>query len=203
MAQKLETLTSNHYKLRSRHQRLQTQHKCLSIRLRVLSHAQRSDEKLAILSEKLQELGVQPETLLSSVMEQSHLLGASKVTFTFVGPAGLIEGGSNQSFALPIDVQALVSVQQMKGMLTNEIEIDSGIEIQLKHRKVLINTLAKLKQACAAGKITVEFIEVADVAQTSAIDSDFSKNFVSKPPPTEERPVPETAGQEVGTLEVA
>lgn len=24
------------------------------------------------------------------------------VTFTFVGPAGLIEGGSNQSFALPI-----------------------------------------------------------------------------------------------------
>jgi hypothetical protein len=49
-------------------------------------------------------MGVDVDQLLSQ-----PLLG-KLVTFTFVGPAGLIEGGSNQSFALTIDTEGLQSV---------------------------------------------------------------------------------------------
>lgn len=85
-----------------------------------MKHFSESDAKLAILTGKLKELGVNADELLAPPPLRSTLQGgvnAKMVKFTFVGPAGLIEGGSNQSFTLPVDYSALQSVQQMKDML--------------------------------------------------------------------------------------
>jgi len=56
--------------------------------MRILKHNAPTEAKVSILAQKLKEFGVNAELLLSPPSTQS-------VTFTFVGPAGLIEGGSN------------------------------------------------------------------------------------------------------------
>lgn len=72
-------------------------------------------------------MGVDVEQLFTQ-----HTKKGLVVTFTFVGPVGLIEGGSNQSFALQIDTEGLQSVDQIKDMLMQELEMDKGIELVLK-----------------------------------------------------------------------
>jgi hypothetical protein len=55
----------------------------------------------------------------------------------------------------------------MKQMLMQELEMDKGIDLVLKAgKKGELNTLAKLKQACQIGQITVEFIEVGTSGQS-------------------------------------
>ena len=54
------------------------------------------------------------------------------VVFTFIGPAGLIEGGSNQKITLIVDIDSIVKVSDLKSLLQRELDIDSGIDIILK-----------------------------------------------------------------------
>ena len=47
--------------------------------------------------------------------------GVKNVLFTFTGPEGLIEGGDDQQYEMPIDFNAVSEVDQVKAMLTNEL----------------------------------------------------------------------------------
>ena len=60
----------------------------MDVKLRIVKYNSPSEVKVEALAEKLSELGVDVELVLNPPVSKS-------VTFTFVGPAGLIEGGSN------------------------------------------------------------------------------------------------------------
>lgn len=88
------------------------------------------------------------------------------VVFTFCGPQGLIEGGSNQKINLIVDVESLSKVSDLRNLLQRELDIDNGIDIILKESSgKRIKTTLKLKQACNKGAITVEFVEVGPSIQ--------------------------------------
>lgn len=61
----------------------------------------------------------------------SNSIGRS-VVFTFCGPAGLIEGGSNQKISLVVDIDGITKVADLKTLLQRELDIDDGIDIVLK-----------------------------------------------------------------------
>ena len=54
------------------------------------------------------------------------------VLFTFTGPEGLIEGGDNQQYEMPIDFSNIDEVQQVKQMLTSELQMEPGIDLILR-----------------------------------------------------------------------
>lgn len=49
------------------------------------------------------------------------------VIFTFCGPQGLIEGGSNQKVTLLVDTESVQKVSDLIGLLQRELEMDEGI----------------------------------------------------------------------------
>jgi hypothetical protein len=108
------------------------------------------------------------------------------VVFTFCGPAGLIEGGSNQKIALIVDTDSLAKVQDLRTLLQNELDIDNGIDIIFREsvKGKRIRTCQKLKKACLKGAITVEFVEVMPLTQNadgSASDSQPMPNATGQP----------------------
>lgn len=56
------------------------------------------------------------------------------VVFTFVGPEGLIEGGDNQQFEMPIDFNLVQEVDQIKEILKKELVMDNGIDLILREK---------------------------------------------------------------------
>ena len=56
------------------------------------------------------------------------------VIFTFVGPEGLIEGGDNSQFEMPIDFNIIVEVEQIKEVLKKELVMDQGIDLILREK---------------------------------------------------------------------
>ena len=56
------------------------------------------------------------------------------VVFTFVGPEGLIEGGDNQQFEMPIDFNQVQEVAQIKEILKTELVMDNGIDLILREK---------------------------------------------------------------------
>ena len=54
--------------------------------------------------------------------------------FTFTGPEGLIEGGDNQQYEMPIDFSNINEVQQVKEMLTSELQMEPGIDLILREK---------------------------------------------------------------------
>ena len=46
------------------------------------------------------------------------------VIFTFVGPEGLIEGGDNQQFEMPLDFNQVLAVDIIKDILKKELVMD-------------------------------------------------------------------------------
>jgi hypothetical protein len=90
------------------------------------------------------------------------------VVFTFCGPAGLIEGGSNQKITLIVDIDSLSKVQDLRQLLQKELDIDYGIEIVFRESGKggkRIKSCQKLKKACVKGAITVEFVEIGNGQQ--------------------------------------
>ena len=57
------------------------------------------------------------------------------VVFTFVGPEGLIEGGDNQQFEMPIDFNQVQEVNQIKEILKKELVMDNGIDLILREKQ--------------------------------------------------------------------
>ena len=57
------------------------------------------------------------------------------VVFTFVGPEGLIEGGDNQQFEMPIDFNLVQEVDQIKEILKKELVMDNGIDLILREKQ--------------------------------------------------------------------
>ena len=63
-------------------------------------------------TKKLQEMGIDFQVPVSRGSAQGR-----SVVFTFCGPAGLIEGGSNQKIALIVDTESLTKVQDLRTLL--------------------------------------------------------------------------------------
>jgi len=57
------------------------------------------------------------------------------VIFTFIGPQGLIEGGDNQQFEMPLDLRCLQEVDQIKDILRKELVMDAGIDLVLREKQ--------------------------------------------------------------------
>ena len=57
------------------------------------------------------------------------------VIFTFVGPEGLIEGGDNQQFEMPIDFSQVTQVEEIKEILKRELVMDMGIDLVLHEKQ--------------------------------------------------------------------
>ena len=57
------------------------------------------------------------------------------VVFTFVGLEGLIEGGDNQQFEMPIDFNLVQEVDQIKEILKKELVMDNGIDLILREKQ--------------------------------------------------------------------
>lgn len=107
-------------------------------------------------------MGVDVAALLATHDKQNQGKTGRSVVFTFCGPKGLIEGGSNQKISLVVDTDNIQKVSDLKNLLQRELDIEEGIDIILRDKVggKRIKTGLKLKQACLKGAITVEFIEV-------------------------------------------
>lgn len=102
MARKCESQAKSLLKNKTKTTRLSQQNKSLNLKLKAFKG---TDHKtMGRLTSKLQSMGVDVGSLLNP--QESK-----QVTFTFVGPAGLIEGGSNQSIPLAVDVESLLNVE--------------------------------------------------------------------------------------------
>ena len=56
------------------------------------------------------------------------------VVFTFMGPEGLIEGGDNQQFEMPLDLSVIKTVSDIQNLLKKELVMDEGIDLILKNQ---------------------------------------------------------------------
>ena len=84
------------------------------------------------------------------------------VVFTFVGPEGLIEGGDNQQFEMPIDFNQVQEVEQIKEILKKELVMDSGIDLILREKQSgqVLEHQEDIHIAVDSGEgILVQFIE--------------------------------------------
>jgi hypothetical protein len=69
-----------------------------------------------------------------------------------------------------MDIERIQSVDQMKMILMQELEMDKGIDLIFKTcKRALIANLTQLKSACYQGQITVEFIELLSERPSQAI----------------------------------
>jgi len=124
-----------------------------------------------ILSDKLESMGIDIRELLRAAQPQRQFQeigtdrdGAVKnVLFTFTGPEGLIENGNNQQYEMPIDFNDITEVEQVKYMLTNELQMDQGIDLILREKQSgqELQSVQDILIAIDSGEgILVQFIEV-------------------------------------------
>lgn len=94
-----------------------------------------------ILIDKLDMMGVDVRELIRSQSQVAPAGGSDDqqnvrmVIFTFVGPEGLIEGGDNQQFEMPVDFNQVVQVDQIKDILKKELVMDAGIDLILREKQ--------------------------------------------------------------------
>ena len=88
------------------------------------------------------------------------------VLFTFTGPEGLIEGGDNQQYEMPIDFSNISMVQQVKEMLTSELQMEPGIDLVLREKQTgeELASIDDMLTAVDNGEgVLVQFIEINKV----------------------------------------
>lgn len=94
-----------------------------------------------ILIDKLDSMGVDVRELIrtsQTIPDQQNegdQQNVRMVVFTFVGPEGLIEGGDNQQFEMPIDFNQVQHVDQIKEILKKELVMDNGIDLILREKQ--------------------------------------------------------------------
>lgn len=89
-------------------------------------------------------------------------VNVKQVIFTFVGPEGLIEGGDNQQFEMPVDFNQIDQVQDIKEILKRELVMDSGIDLILREKQsgILLEQIEDIHIAVDSGEgILVQFVE--------------------------------------------
>lgn len=93
------------------------------------------------------------------------------VIFTFIGPEGLIEGGDNQQFEMPIDFNQVVTVEKIKEILKKELVMDVGIDLILREKSSgqVLTQIGEVHIAIDSGDgILVQFIEGGENAADQA-----------------------------------
>lgn len=70
------------------------------------------------------EQGHEVDLIISQNQQKNNM---RSVIFTFCGPQGLIEGGSNQKVTLLVDTESVQKVSDLIGLLQRELEMDEGI----------------------------------------------------------------------------
>ena len=128
-----------------------------------------------ILIDKLDSMGVDVRELIRNSQAVSPEQQAAQdqqqqqqeqdirmVIFTFVGPEGLIEGGDNQQFEMPIDFNQVSQVDEIKEILKRELVMDMGIDLVLHEKQSgqLLEHIEDVHIAIDSGEgILVQFIE--------------------------------------------